>query len=79
MLDCTHLLEIFLSPTQTTVQLYSPQIFGKKIRIESQMLDCTHILEVVPSPHSGPDRATDNSPTTVQLNIPPKCLAQKYG
>ena len=61
MLDCTHLLENFLSPTQgtqTTVQLYSPQIFGKKIRIESQMLDYTHILEIVPSPTQGTQKTS---------------------
>ena len=61
MLDCINLLEIFLSPTQgiqTTVQLYSPQIFPKKIRIESQMLDYTHILEIVPSPTQGTQKTS---------------------
>ena len=61
MLGCTHLLEICLSPTQgtqTTVQLYRPQIFGKKIRIESQMLDYTYILEIVPSPTQGTQKTS---------------------
>ena len=67
MFDCKHILEIL--PPQIRARqghrqqsnLINPKIFGTKIRIESQMFDYKHILEI--PPQSGPDRATDNSPT----------------
>ena len=69
MLDCSHILEIVPSPpTQGHRQqsnLITPQMFGTKIRIESQMFDCKHILEI-PPPTQGPT----GPQTTVQLNNP---------
>ena len=63
MLDCSHILEIVpYPPLRAHWQQYNlttPQMFGTKIRIESEMFDCKHILEILP-PHSGPDRATDS-------------------